>query len=119
VIWLYEDIAGIQPDDAAPGFKHIIMRPTPVGDLNSVEASLRSPYGLIHSEWRKEGGAFDWQISVPANTAATIYVPARTAESVHEGSGPAEKADGVKFVRIDGDRAVFDVGSGEYHFTMK
>jgi alpha-L-rhamnosidase len=33
VIWLYETLAGIAPDPAQPGFKHIVMRPQPVGDL--------------------------------------------------------------------------------------
>ena len=27
VIWLYENLAGIRPDEVEPGFKHIIMRP--------------------------------------------------------------------------------------------
>ncbi|MEN3265575.1 MAG: hypothetical protein V7646_2469, partial [Pseudonocardia sp.] len=33
-----------------------------------------------------------------------------------EGPGPAADAEGVRFVRMDVDRAVFDVGSGTYHF---
>jgi alpha-L-rhamnosidase len=119
VIWLYEDVAGIQPDDAEPGFKRIIMRPTPVGDLKNVESSFRSQYGLISSEWRKEGDTFDWQVSVPANTSATIYVPAKNADTVSEGGKPAATAEGVKFVRTEGDRAVFEIGSGNYHFTSK
>ncbi len=55
VIWFYEYLAGIAPDDANPGFKHIVMRPHPVGDLTWVKASFRSPYGLVRSEWQQEG----------------------------------------------------------------
>ena len=47
VIWLFEDLAGICPDMEKPGFKHIVMRPQPVGDLTFVKASHLSPYGLI------------------------------------------------------------------------
>ena len=54
VIWLYEDLAGIKSDPAAPGFKHIIMKPTPVGDLTFVKATHNSPYGLISSEWHRK-----------------------------------------------------------------
>ena len=53
VIWFYEYLAGIAPDDANPGFKHIVMRPHPVGDLDWVKASFRSPYGLVRSEWQE------------------------------------------------------------------
>jgi hypothetical protein len=59
-IWLYENLAGIKPDPEQPGFKHIIMRPEPVGDLQFVKASHRSPYGLIASDWQKQGDVFRW-----------------------------------------------------------
>ena len=67
-IWLYENLAGIKSDPEQPGFKHIIMRPEPVGDLQFVKASHRSPYGLIASDWQKKDGVFRWNITVPANT---------------------------------------------------
>jgi alpha-L-rhamnosidase len=119
VIWLYEYLAGIRPDPEQPAFKHIIMKPQPVGDLTFVKATHRSPYGLIASHWQRSGGKFDWQITVPANTTATVYVPANTEESVTEGGKPASQAHCVRFVRMEGARAVFRVGSGHYHFTGK
>ncbi len=111
VVWLYEDLAGIAPDDAQPGFKHIIMRPRPVGDLTFVQASHRSPYGLITSEWHRSGTAFDWRIEIPANTTATIYVPASRPDTV--------TAEGVSQTKFENGRAVFEVGSGHYHFNAK
>ena len=102
VIWLYEYLAGIRPDeDGGIGFKHIVMRPQPVGDLEFVKASLRSPYGLIASDWRKEGGMFDWRITVPANTTATVYVPAASADAVTEGGQTGRRGRGRQ-VRADG-----------------
>ncbi len=119
VIWLYEYLAGIRPDPEQPAFKHIIMKPHPVGDLTFVKATHRSPYGLIASHWRRGGGKFDWQITVPANTTATVYVPANSAEDVAEGGKPADRARGVQFLRMESAHAVFRVGSGRYHFTGK
>jgi len=109
VVWLYEDVAGIAPDDAQPGFKHIIMRPQPVGDLTFVRASHQSPYGLIRSEWQRTGGRFDWQIEIPANSTATVYVPATRQENVEAG--------GLTAARFENQQAVFELGSGGYHFT--
>lgn len=119
VIWLNEYVAGIRPDDAQPGFKHIVVRPHPVGDLTFVRATHRSPYGLIKSEWRKDGKSFDWQVTVPANATATVYVPATDKSKVTESGEPAENAEEVEFVRMDASHAVFEVGSGEYHFVSR
>jgi alpha-L-rhamnosidase len=118
-IWLYENVAGIKSDPEQPGFKHIVMRPEPVGDLQFVKASHRSPYGLIASDWQKKDGVFRWSITVPANTTATVYVPAKSAESVTENGKPAVQADGVKLVRMENGRAVLSVGSGNYCFESR
>jgi len=119
VTWLYEDLAGIKSDPALPGFKHIIMQPHPVGDLQFVEASHRSPYGLIVSNWKRDGKIFDWQITVPANSTATIYLPAKDANHVFESGKLARQAEGVAFLRMENGCAVFNVGSGKYHFVSE
>jgi alpha-L-rhamnosidase len=111
VIWLYEDLAGIAPDPVQPGFQHIIMKPEPVGGLKFVKATHVSPYGLIASEWHRDGNTFDWRIKIPANTTATVYVPASKAG--------AATADGVGPVRYENGRAVYELGSGQYHFISE
>jgi alpha-L-rhamnosidase len=111
VIWFYEYLAGIAPDSAQPGFKHIIIKPRTVGDLKFVKATHNSPYGLISSEWHRDGNRFDWQIEVPANTTATVYVPAAKIEAV--------KADGMNPVRFEDGRAAFEIGSGKHHFVSE
>src|SRR5262249_43152770 len=58
VIWLYESLAGIKSDLEQPGFKHIIMHPEPIDELEWVEASHRSRFGLIASRWRKSNEIF-------------------------------------------------------------
>jgi alpha-L-rhamnosidase len=114
--WLYQTLGGINYDPEHPGFKHIILHPRPVGDLTFVESSHRSLYGPIISNWKKEGGAFLWTVAVPPNTTATVYVPARDAASVTEGTQPAGQAVGVRFLRMDAGAAVYSVGSGTYSF---
>ena len=82
VIWYYENLAGIKADPKNPGFGHIIMRPTVVGDLTSVSASYDSARGLIKSDWKLEDGKFIWNIMIPANTTASVFVPTSNAESL-------------------------------------
>jgi alpha-L-rhamnosidase len=111
VVWFYEYLAGIAPDDAHPGFKHIIMKPQLVGDLKFVKATHESPYGLISSEWHRAGGELDWKIEIPPNTTATVYVPSATVEAV--------RAGGLKTRRFEDGRAIFEIGSGKYHFVSE
>jgi alpha-L-rhamnosidase len=115
-IWLYEYLAGIKPDPAQPGFKHILMRPEPVGNLSSVRARHRSPYGLIESAWKKDEKGFHWNITVPVNTTATVYLPAKSAEGVKESGRAVSRARGVKFLRMEDGRAVLEVAAGRYAF---
>jgi alpha-L-rhamnosidase len=119
VIWLYENLAGIRSDPEQMGFKHILMRPQPVGDLKFVRATHRSAHGLIVSDWKFDGLTFDWQIEIPVNTTATVFVPAKSIERVLESGMYAKNAAGVKFVRMENGRAVFNVGSGKYHFVSE
>ena len=117
ITWLYENLAGIRPDPAQPGFKHIIMHPTPVGDLTFVKASHESPYGRIVSDWKREGDRFTWNVTVPTNTTATVYVPASDAASVMETDKPAGQTPGLEYLRMEGGAAVYEIGSGTYHFA--
>ena len=114
--WCYQTLGGINYDPERPGFKHIILRPRPVGDLTFVRSSHRSLYGMIGSDWKIDGGAFEWIVAVPPNTTATVYVPAKDAATVTEGNGPAADAKGVRFLRMDGGAAVYSLGSGTYAF---
>ena len=116
IIWLYEDLAGIQSDAAQPGFKHILLHPHPVGDLKWVKTSLRTLHGTVRSDWKIGGGNFQWEITVPPNTTATVYIPAKDAASVTENNKPAARADGVRFLRMEAGAAVFEVESGAYRF---
>jgi hypothetical protein len=114
--WFYKDLAGIEPDPEGFGFKRIILRPQPVGDLAWVKASYDSIRGQIVSNWKREGSRLVFKVTIPANTTATVFVPASPPSQVTEGGTPAERSDGVKFLRREGDRSVYGVGSGQYTF---
>jgi len=117
--WFYQALAGINVDPQRPAFKHIVIRPRPVGDLKWVRAEHQSIFGPIRVAWTKENGQFTLKLTVPVNTTATVYVPAASAEAVSEGGKPAAQATGVKFLRTEEGAAVFTVGSGHYVFVAK
>jgi alpha-L-rhamnosidase len=115
--WFHTGLAGIRPDPAAPGFKRIVIRPAVVGDLTWVKSSYRSIHGLIVCNWARKDGAFTLDVTIPANTTATVYVPSRRAQSVTEGGRPADAAEGVKYLRTEDGCSVFVVGGGKYSFA--
>jgi len=106
--WFYHDLAGIQNAPDSAGFKEIVINPQPVGDVTWVKASYNSIRGKISSDWKRDGGKFTLKVSIPANTTATVYIP------VHSASGT--KCEGATFLRMENDRAVFAIGSGDYTF---
>lgn len=117
LIWMYENLAGIHSDTTEVGFKKIIMKPSFNVDLNYVNASYESPYGTIKSYWKKENGQLNWNISVPGNTTAVVYIPAKENE-VKENLKTASSSEGIRFLKMDAGNAVFEVGSGNYSFNV-
>ena len=117
--WFYQGLAGIGADPAAPGFKQIVIKPAVLADLTWVKGSYRSIHGRIVSNWRREGDHLTMDITIPANTTATVFVPAKDVATVTESGQPAAKAEGVQFLRSDEYGAVYAVGSGTYRFQSR
>jgi alpha-L-rhamnosidase len=110
VTWLFRGLAGINPDPSGPGFSRILIRPQVIGDLTSVKAQTRTLRGVVSSAWRLEAGKLVLDIAIPANSSATVSVPAASSNKV--------TADGATFVRSEAGRQIYDVGSGLYTFTV-
>jgi alpha-L-rhamnosidase len=117
--WFYHDLAGIQNAPGSAGFKNIIIDPQRVGDVTWVKASYHSIRGKIVSAWKRDGGKFSLQVAIPPNTTATVFLPAKSANDVTEHGRPAAKIPGVQFLRLENNRAVFAVPSGEYDFQSQ
>jgi alpha-L-rhamnosidase len=115
--WMYQTLGGIGYDTTKPGFKNIIMRPEPVGDLTWVNSSFQSLYGRITSNWKKDNGLFTWKVSIPANTTATVYIPTSQPTSVKEDDHPVKDNPLIKFKGIEHGAAVYEIGSGAYEFS--
>jgi len=103
--WMYKALGGIKADDTQPGFKHILLRPNFVDGLDHFEARHTGPYGEIVSSWKKNGKAIIYNVTIPANSSATIWFPA--------GKKVSEKKSGP----VVGETCEIDAGS--YEFKIK
>ena len=84
--WFFQWIAGIGLDPNTAAFKHVLIRPQPVGDLTWAKASVNSPYGKISSSWKKDAKGFHLTIEIPANATATVALPDGAKHEVGSGS---------------------------------
>lgn len=111
--WFYGGLAGIRQSEKSVAWGDIVIQPEVVGDINYVKGSYESLYGTIISEWKKEGDAFILNVTIPANTKATIYLPGAAGKQVTE-SGKA-----VKVTSYSKGAAIVKAGAGRYEFVVK
>ena len=101
--WCYQYLGGIQQKgvnvqqvaeaDASVAYKHIVLKPAfSIQNCESVKADYETPYGVVKSQWKKTLQHVDWDITVPCNTTADVYLP---------------------------DGKVETVGSGDYHYSVE
>lgn len=115
--WMYRVIAGIDTEEDAPGYRHIIIRPTPGGSLTQANASLKTYYGQITSNWQTQNGQLVLDVEVPANTTATVYLPVKENSTVQEGGQPISTQKDIKVIAGEKGKTVIQIGSGKYHFV--
>jgi alpha-L-rhamnosidase len=115
--WFFESLAGINVDPSEPGFRHIIIRLTPVGDLVSAAAEYNSVRGRVASRWRVDGRRFTLNVVVPVGSRASVFLPAARVGSVVANGSPVESAEGVHRVLQEGRSLVCEIGSGSYEFV--
>jgi len=112
--YLYGNVGGIQA--ASPGYKTITIRPVVGEGITWAKTSFDSPNGIIATAWKVEAGKLELDVTIPANTTATVHVPAKDVASITESGKFTDKADRVKFLRMENNAAVYAVGSGIYQF---
>ncbi|MBP1614468.1 MAG: Alpha-L-rhamnosidase N-terminal domain [Bacteroidetes bacterium] len=85
--WCYENLAGIRSSREEVAFKHIVLRPDfDIQDLSKVDASYMTPYGKVVSRWKKNLMQLEWEVEIPANTTAEVYLPDGKEEEIGSGS---------------------------------
>jgi len=115
--WMFRTIGGIDTD--GPAYQHIVIRPQPGGRLAWARTSYNSIQGPIATSWEIEDRDLRLNVTIPANTTATVYLPTSDAASVREGKRPAMQAPGVRLVGMQDGNVILEVGSGTYKFTAR
>jgi alpha-L-rhamnosidase len=114
--WFWRNVAGLNPDEQAPGYETFTIAPRPTSTVSWCQSSYDSIRGPILINWQCNGGQFKLDVTVPANTTATVIVPTDHPEAVTESGRSAEQAEGITFMHTGTDSVTYRVGSGTYHF---
>ncbi|MGG1617750.1 family 78 glycoside hydrolase catalytic domain [Paenibacillus sp. NRS-1782] len=76
VEWMYRNMAGINPVEEQPGFRHVQLTPQPDFRIKWVKARLQTAAGLYESEWAFDtNGELTFRFSIPFNATATVTLP--------------------------------------------
>jgi alpha-L-rhamnosidase len=110
--WLYNYVAGIQIDPENPGYKHFFLAPHPGGGLTHAKAVYKSMYGEIKSDWKTEGNQMVYDVTIPANTTATVTLPSASPEKVLLNDSPLKND-----AQQNDEGVTLKLGSGEYRFS--
>ncbi|WP_404900436.1 family 78 glycoside hydrolase catalytic domain [Priestia filamentosa] len=119
--WMYKYMAGISHDPKNPGFQHFVLQPTIDSEhrISWLDSSYDSVYGRIKSKWKVQNRTFKYQATIPANTTATVILPAKSLKEVKEGKVPLTKAKGIKVIEFKDGKVICEVISGTYNFESK
>ncbi|MDR2423792.1 MAG: glycoside hydrolase family 78 protein [Prevotellaceae bacterium] len=128
--YFYCCLAGIRTPEqggTANAYKHIVIQPCMPDSLNRVKASLQTSAGKIVSGWeRRNKGEYTCEVSIPANTTASLLLPAtehtrltESGKTIWENGSATSKITGIRSVRAANNRIEIELGSGNYFFNCK
>jgi alpha-L-rhamnosidase len=116
--WMYRVMVGLDTYDDGVGYKHIKIQPHPDSyrDITHAAASLNTYYGKLSNAWKTEAGKIKMDVEIPANTTATVFVPATSMEAIHENGQALTANKAIQVVGMENGFAKLQLGSGVYHF---
>lgn len=116
-LWFYEGIAGIKALE--PGYKKILITPSPDPRLESASAEYDSTYGLIASSWQTLPNGMRFDMTVPPNTTANIIIPLDDGMTVRLNDQDVAVSPDVVMLEKNERSIVLRVDPGSYSFVTE
>jgi alpha-L-rhamnosidase len=115
--WMYRVVAGIDTEESQPGYKAIVIKPHVGGKFTNASANLETKYGVVKSSWKISGGKINFDVEIPANTKAIVYIPSSKNTSITESQKALAGVKDLKVRGVEGNYTAVEVGSGKYQFA--
>lgn len=110
--WFYRTLAGIESDENRPGYEHLFIRPYLPEALKWVRAHVATVRGPVSVSWEQRAGELRLRVELPANTTATVRVPAAPDQRIR--CAPARSP-----AHREREAAIYELGSGRYEFRVE
>lgn len=115
--WMYRVMIGLDTEEGAVGYKKITIKPHPGKGFTQAAASYLTRYGKLSAGWNTGNNKLLLDIEIPANTTATIYLPATDASEVMENGNALTASKDILVAGKEKGYVVLKVGSGTYRFS--
>lgn len=117
--WMYPKMVGIDTYEDGVGYKHIKIKPHLGGGFTYASVSLDTYYRKVCNSWKIENGSLLMEVEIPANTTATVFVPAKNSNAVKESGKVLSQVNDIKLNGNQEGYVVLELGSGVYHFAVQ
>lgn len=117
--WMYRQMVGLDTYEDGVGYKHSKVQPHIGGGFTNATASLETYYGKLSSGWKLQGDEIYFDVTIPANTIASVFIPTKEVAKVSENGQALSSVNGLKIIGQKEDYFETQLGSGEYHFIIK
>jgi len=115
--WMFQHLGGLQMLE--PGYKRSRIAPLVSHPaVSHGKASIRTPYGLLASEWRRAADGLHLIVDIPVGTEAEIELPCAELAAAREGRHVASHAAGVRHASWSDGTLHLKVQSGHYEFQV-
>jgi alpha-L-rhamnosidase len=105
--WFYQAIGGIAPDETAPGYRKVWIKPQIPDGISWAKVTKETPYGTLSVHWQKNDAQLDFDISVPVGCTAYVPFPEHTTSYI---------LDGKRFDKTGSEPVVLE--SGKYKVSF-
>ncbi|MEU8354735.1 family 78 glycoside hydrolase catalytic domain [Nonomuraea sp. NPDC048882] len=110
--WFYRGLGGLGQAPNSNGFRRLLVAPAAPGDLESVRASTKTPYGRAAVSWRRSEEEFTLEVEVPPGSSAEVRLPdSLRGDGLERHRAPAEA--------VATGTGAWDVPAGRWTFEAR
>lgn len=106
--WFYQAVGGLRIDEAAPGYKHMIIDPQIPAGVTWSKITKESPYGTIAVDWKLQANQLNIHVTIPAGATATVRIPDNAVSCTKDG----------KKVNIQKGTVEVESGNSDFAFVL-
>ena len=112
--YFFESLGGVKSTVEGAGYKKFLVDPQFSKKINQTEIKVPTPYGNIHTSWKKVGADFTMELKVPFNTTAKVVLSTSEIDSLKINGKSMKDFQKSNYLKLEKEGIL--LGSGVYVF---